>query len=466
MSPRPQHLLFIASPGRLFVLALALAATAVALCGCARPTTASAAPAVAPVVLDYWEKWTGFEAEAMRALVDDFNASQSRIRVRYLPVSQIERKLLLATAGGNPPDLAGIYAYLLPVYAENNALTPLDSLARRAGLHGADYLPFVWAACRHQGFLWALPTTPAVTALHWNKKAFREAGLDPERPPRTLAELEAFNDKLLVRDADGRLLRLGHSPQEPGWWNAYWVACFGGALWDPAAGFRADGPEMQAAFRWAGSYPRRFGAHELQRLRNGFGSFASPQNPFFTGRVAMVMQGPWMFNFIRDFAPADFEWGVAPFPSAVPGSPGFAIAESDVLVIPAGARHPAEAFTFMAYVNRPENLERLCLAQKKLSPLRAVSADFYTKHSNPYIRDFAAIAASEGLVSFPPVTVWSEYQDALNNAFDLMCLGDRDALDLLAPLQARLREQELRKQARWERVRATRLEEWKRHDQN
>jgi hypothetical protein len=32
------------------------------------------------VVLQYWEKWTGFEGDAIRAVVDDFNASQDRIR--------------------------------------------------------------------------------------------------------------------------------------------------------------------------------------------------------------------------------------------------------------------------------------------------------------------------------------------------------------------------------------------------
>ena len=42
---------------------------------------------------------------AMQAVVDDFNASQDRIFIKMLTVSQIEQKLLLATAGGNPPDL-------------------------------------------------------------------------------------------------------------------------------------------------------------------------------------------------------------------------------------------------------------------------------------------------------------------------------------------------------------------------
>ncbi len=40
------------------------------------------------VIIKYWEKWTGFEADAMRAVVDDFNAAQDRIFVDYSSVSQ------------------------------------------------------------------------------------------------------------------------------------------------------------------------------------------------------------------------------------------------------------------------------------------------------------------------------------------------------------------------------------------
>ena len=34
-------------------------------------------------VIRYWDKWSGWEAEAMRAVVDDFNRSQDRIWVEF-----------------------------------------------------------------------------------------------------------------------------------------------------------------------------------------------------------------------------------------------------------------------------------------------------------------------------------------------------------------------------------------------
>ncbi len=100
-------------------LAVAMAIVLTACVGKPDPTTGR-------VTVRYWEKWVGFEADAMRVVVDDFNASQDRIFVDYSSVSQMDRRLMLAISGGVPPDVAGVVGKGLPAYAENNALIPLD----------------------------------------------------------------------------------------------------------------------------------------------------------------------------------------------------------------------------------------------------------------------------------------------------------------------------------------------------
>jgi multiple sugar transport system substrate-binding protein len=75
------------------------------LAGCARQDAGGAGGRVR---VDYWEKWSGFEAEAMQAVVDDFNRSQDRIDVHLLSVNQVDLKLLLAASSGHPPDVAGL----------------------------------------------------------------------------------------------------------------------------------------------------------------------------------------------------------------------------------------------------------------------------------------------------------------------------------------------------------------------
>ena len=413
------------------------------------------------VVIRYWDKWTGFEADAMRSVVEDFNSSQTRIFVEYSSVSQIDRRLMLATAGGLPPDVAGIWVINLPVYAENNALTPLDSFARKAGISEKDYIPAFWGMCRYRGHLWALPSTPSSTALIYNKKMFREVGLDPEKPPRTIAELEAFNEKLTRRSASGRLETIGHMPEEPGWWNGLWGYWFGGSMVEGEATITANSPENLAAYRWVQSYPERFGADRLLALRDGFGNFASPQNPFFTGRVAMVLQGSWIYNFIANYAPPDFEWGVAPFPSNDPEQlRDVTIVECDLLVIPVGAKHPQEAFEFMRYVNSRSPMEKLCLGQRKFSPLRECSPSFFAAHPNPCIHTFLELAKSPNARIAPAVATWGEYNADMKNAVTRIGAGEATAGEALADVQKRQQKNLDRRHERWHRSEPALTKSW------
>ena len=443
---------------RPLVLLSAIAATVLLLTGCGR----DADPKVGNrIVLRYWEKWTGFEADAMRRVVDDFNASQDRIYVDFSSVSQIDRKFMLATAGGVPPDVAGIWAVSLPVYAENNALTPLDKLAADAGVKRADYLDVYWQLCSHRDHLWALPSSPASVGLVWNKKMFRDVGLDPERPPRSIAELEEFNAKIARNRPDGRLESIGFLPEEPGWWNAMWGYWWGASLWDRQRKVTVDSPENVAAYRWLQSYPERFGADNLLAFKDGFGNFASPQNPFLSGRLAIELQGVWIYNFIKTYAAPDFEWGVAPFPSADPDhQPPFGLVETDILVIPAGAKHPHESFEFLRYVNSQKPMEKFCLGQLKFTPLKAVSPGFLENHPNPHIKEFLALAQDPNAHYAPRLATWTGYASDMRNAVSQIWTGKETAADALAATQ--IHEQHIldHQIERWDRLAPRLATEW------
>jgi len=414
------------------------------------------------ITVEFWDKWSGFEADAMQSVVDDFNKAQDRIFVRRLNVSRIEQKMMLATAGRVPPDIVNLWASNLTSYVQNNALLPLDKLAREAGVDESAYIPMFWQLCHQEGFLWALPLTPSVTALHWNKKMFREAGLDPEKPPRTLEELEEFNNILTKREPDGSLKQVGHLVQEPGWWMRDMTHLFGGSVWDGGSKLLLDEQPSRDFFAWIATYPQRFGGDAMNRLRGAFGNFASPQNPFFQGRVAMIMQGVWMDNFIRQYASPDFEYGAAPFPIAgATAEAPVTIADTDILVIPAGATHPREAMEFMAYVQTQPAMEKLCLAQKKFTPLREVSPDFIRNHPHPYIRTFIDLANSPNARPILALPTLTEYSNDLNNYVNLLMLGKITTDEARQTMQERQQKALDKKTARWNRAKAKLLAGWR-----
>src|SRR5262249_13009452 len=150
----------------------------------------------------YWEKWSGDDAADMYRIVQDFNntvGKQKGIYVQYLSMSDIDHRTLIATAAGVPPDIAGLWNTQVAQFAEINALEPLDELAQSRGITANYYKPVLWEGCRYKGHLWALVSSCGSQALFYNKALFarrvadlRQAGLDPTRPPRTLAELDRY----------------------------------------------------------------------------------------------------------------------------------------------------------------------------------------------------------------------------------------------------------------------------------
>ncbi len=400
------------------------------------------------VKVSYWEKWTGFEGEAMQRVVDAFNEKKIRnkkgkiIQVEMVTTSQLDRRFIVSVAGGNPPDVAGNWSPFVFMYADKGALLPLDDYLKSAGITREDYIPIYWDICEYRGKIWALPSTGMTLALHWNKRLFREAGLDPNRPPKTIKELDEYAEKLtkvkinseekpitfyefkrkypnykeLLSKCD--IVQMGFLPSEPGWWPWFWGYWFGGKLYDEKnKKIIADLSENIAAYEWVQSYSKKYSVDKINEFSSGFGQFASPQNAFLSGKVAMVIQGVWMYNFIDKYAQG-MEWGAAPFPSVDEKLKDVSFVEADVLVIPKGAKHPDEAFEFIRYVNSQEGMELLCDGQRKFSLLSKVSPEFYKNHKHPYIHVFRKLAESPNAFSVPKIPIWQEYQREMISAYD------------------------------------------------
>jgi ABC-type glycerol-3-phosphate transport system substrate-binding protein len=197
----------------------------------------------------------------------------------------------------------------------------------------------------------------------------------------------------------------------------------------------------------------------------------------------MVQQGPWMANFIEHIVPEwnnpavaqldkkdpDYQkkfdeltaayyklpsekrqematWGVAPFPSvfsdALSGADlidkGVTFCGFDVLVIPKGAKHPREAFEFVAYVNRQAVMEKLCRLHCKNSPLAQTSPDWVRTHPNPYIEMFDRIADSPRARTVPSLPIWPEVDAEMQALVDRVTLVTQTPTQALAQANTRL----------------------------
>jgi ABC-type glycerol-3-phosphate transport system substrate-binding protein len=290
-----------------------------------------AEPAKQRVHIQYWEKWTGLEGQQMKEIVDEFNntvGKEKNIWVDFVSMSQIDRKTLISTAAGVPPDIAGLWDAQVLQFASMGALEPLDDYAARHGLTRDKYKHVYWDGAMYDGKLYAIPSTVWCVALLWNKEIFEEnaaqiraAGLDPDRPPRTIAELDKYAaaiDTWKTIGSDKHLSLTGFIPLEPGTATNLMPYWFGSPIADPSGTkLLLTSPEARATYDWIRGYSERLGKNKLAEFRSGFSSgatglFDTPQNPFLVGWNSMEAQGPWMSAFIEKLKPSMNRWHVPP----------------------------------------------------------------------------------------------------------------------------------------------------------
>jgi ABC-type glycerol-3-phosphate transport system substrate-binding protein len=390
------------------------------------------------VTVIYWEKWTGDEAEQMRKVVDKFNKSQDRIFVKYLSISGVAQKTMLATAGGTPPDVSGIWQDQLCQFADANALMDLTDLARESGLNRDYYIHGYWDALNYRGRLWALPSTPASVALHVNPDLVPKEYATAETFPKTIEDLDELTKTASKKKADGSLEMAIFLPSNPGWWTWSWPGYFGGELVKDNR-VVIDTPEALRSLTWYESYTKEFGSKEVQTFQSGFANFASPKDPFMDGRVATEINGVWKANYIRIYKP-DLKWFAVPFPYPKdrPDLAGHSNLSQDILAIPRGAKHAKEAFEFIRFVQRQDVMEGLCTGHGKNSPLNKVSDHFFDNHPNKYIRLFDQLSRSPRSFSSPSIGIFPQMSNEINVAYQQVSTGQKSPKDALKDTQARL----------------------------
>lgn len=323
----------------------------------------AAALAEGRVMITHWDRHSGHEHAERLKFIEEFNRAQHEVYVRSIAIGYAAtmEKVLTSTAGGAPPDLASLDSGFVAQLAPQGVFLPLDDfVASEPSLHEDQYFPHCWDMAWLDGHVWGIPSTTDAYCLLWNKKAFREAGLDPEQPPRTLRELEEFAARLQVRTPVGRVERMGFVPWLP-WDHTYlWGGIFGGEWYDPVrdAVDLSNQPAIAASLAWQQSFTYLSAAEphaayalpvaEVDGFSEGARDYFSTNNPFYSGQVAMIVEGEWQVTFIPRYAPG-FEWGVAPVPQPE-NIPPSAYGPTGILdVIPATARHADAAKKFLRW---------------------------------------------------------------------------------------------------------------------
>ncbi len=300
--------------------------------------------------ITFWHNWsTGPSGESITKSVEAFNRSHPNIKVKPVYVAtdggdSITSKLLTAVAGGNPPDVVLASRYGVAEYMA--AVTPLNELAERDNINESMFYKWAWQESVYDGKLLGLPYDGTARALFYNKDHFKEAGLDPEKPPLTIAELEAAAKKLTKKEGN-QYTRFGLIPWYGEGWLYTWGWAFGGSFLDQSTGkVTANDPNIVKALEWETEFAKQFGIQDVTSFTSSAGSNAT--NPFITGQLSMMINGNWMISQIEQYNP-NLNYGISYIPT--PSGKDFnTFVGGRVLIIPTGAKNLEEAWEFVKWM--------------------------------------------------------------------------------------------------------------------
>ena len=197
--------------------ALVALSLAIAACGGDRQTAPSATTTgprsqAAPVAIDLWHSETASNLETLDRLVSRFNSSQSEVTVRlsYQGVDEeAMAKLVASVRSGEGPAIAILAEVFTREVVDSGAVAPVQDFIDREGYDLSSLVPSAVQYFVVDGKLWGMPLSMSVPLLYYNKVTFREAGLDPERPPSDLDEVRQYSERILKRDESGQVVRSG-----------------------------------------------------------------------------------------------------------------------------------------------------------------------------------------------------------------------------------------------------------------
>lgn len=365
--------------GVIVVLALTVAVVA------ATAAAASATRSSGRTTITFWNGFTDADQPAVTALVNKFNASQSKykVQVNIMKWNILFQKLLPAFAAGKGPDIVAMDTQQLPGYASKGVFQSIDDLYSSNKVPSSKLLPAAKASSTYRGKQYGVPMSFGTAAFYWNKDLFAKAGLDPSRPPQTWAEWASDAVKLTQGDdGQGRPTQYGVVfPDQQA------VQIWPVLMWENGGGVvSADGTKATIGSPASVAAVKYWADLVLNKHVSPTGLTGVDADKLFSaGKAAMELNGPWASGAYKA---AGLNFGLGDIPAGPKGRATVGISIAMYLnAKTSGAKRDAAA-AFFNYWNSKRVQIKWSLHSGWPSTRTDIPAAAFK--SNPYISKFAA----------------------------------------------------------------------------
>jgi sn-glycerol 3-phosphate transport system substrate-binding protein len=247
----------------------------------------------------------------------DFEKENPGIRLKPIYSGSYQEsitKALTAVKSGEPPVTSILLSTDMFTLIDEDAIVPFDELVRTAEDRAwlKSFYPAFMENSQTGGKTWGIPFQRSTIVLYYNKEMFKEAGLDPNRPPGTWREMTEHAQKLTKRDGSGKVAQWGVQIPSSGfpYWLFQALAIENGVNLMNEAGTQTyyDRPEVIEALQYWVDLVRKHKVHP-----EGIVEWGTTPKDFFERKVAMIWTTTGNLTNVKNNAKFDF--GVAMLPA-------------------------------------------------------------------------------------------------------------------------------------------------------
>ncbi len=414
------------------------ASTATSAADSTATSAASAESSGEKTKITFWYSHSGDEAAAFEAAIASYNASQDKVEVEGLSVTD-KQKIIVALSGSEAPDVIEVSNQDIINYANNGLIETLNDKADADGYDVAGtYSAQALTANTLNDDLYGMPLAAMIIEMFYNKDILAEIGYDA--PPTTMEELYEMAVKATELDADGNITRLGYplfplaSARQEG------IYAFGGRWWaEDGTTLTPDDPGILDSLHMNVEYRSLYGIDKVNEFVATANTNRYTENDmFFAGKQLFRFDGTWLDAMIKANN-ADLNYGVALIPGteAHPEDQGSSRYETNSLAIPVTCQNEDAAWDFIKYFTNSDATKQLLISMANLPVLPALYDDPDMLAAMPSAEIFIDALKKENGIQYATIADLSQYTSLINEELDYVYNGSKTPEEAMAELKTR-----------------------------
>jgi len=263
-----------------------------------------------PITISMWHGWTGADnTEMLDEIIGKYNETNEdgiTLEPTAYGWDEFFAKWVMATAAGNPADVALYHPTETPEFVQRGTVIEMDAFAEMVDWSWEGIAEPVKEQCFYQGKLYSIIEDIHPIAMYYNADLVEAAGLDPDSPPTDQEGFLEWVQAMTKKDSDGNFVQVGGGMPTTGIARWIWHSFLyqnGGQFLDDANKPAFNSPEGAEALQFMHDL-----LHKYEIAPVGHNDWED----FRSGMSGLEFNGPWNVNA---FLGAGLNLRTAPLPS-------------------------------------------------------------------------------------------------------------------------------------------------------